>query len=136
MVLFQSLLLASLFCLVTSRSIVSAAENVEGNTTEAEKLQLTESVLKNPTAVSLDSISLFHFASSAESKPRNSSKCKVFPGDSAWPSKSVWDTFNALSGGALIETVPIGAVCYKNHVAYNATACEGVLAGWSDDVIQ
>ncbi|CAG8961274.1 hypothetical protein HYFRA_00013553, partial [Hymenoscyphus fraxineus] len=124
--------------LVDNSPIISlAAEYVEGNTTEAEKLQLTETSLENLTISSLSDPSLFHFAGSPiKQNLNNSRKCKVFPGDTSWPSKPTWETLNLLSGGALIETVPIGAVCYTNHSAYNATACTNLLANWYDDAIQ
>ncbi|CAG8971397.1 hypothetical protein HYALB_00006947 [Hymenoscyphus albidus] len=123
--------------LVDNSPIISlAAEYVEGNTTEAEKLQLTETVLETLTVSSLSGLSLFQFAGSSTGQNHtNSRKCKVFPGDTSWPSKPTWETLNLLSGGALIETVPIGAVCYTNQSAYNATACTNLLANWYDDAI-
>lgn len=62
--------------------------------------------------------------------------CKTYPGDELWPSASEWDVFDQLTGGALIKTVPIGAVCYVNHESYDAEKCQTVLDGWHDSKVQ
>lgn len=58
--------------------------------------------------------------------------CKVFPGDAAYPSRLIWAVLDLLTGGALIETVPIGAVCYPKSGVYNATKCADILAHWTE----
>jgi hypothetical protein len=63
-------------------------------------------------------------------------RCKTSPGDLLWPSKPIWTVFNILTGGALIETVPIGAVCYKNNKHYNAAKCANILAHWTESATQ
>ncbi|KAL5344380.1 hypothetical protein ACLOAV_010640 [Pseudogymnoascus australis] len=102
---------------------------------DAEKYQLTDAVLANLTELELTNISLFNFAGSDEaagSKRSLLKRCKTYPGDFLWPSKTIWKIFNILTGGALIETVPIGAVCYKNNVHYNAAKCADILAHWTE----
>jgi hypothetical protein len=94
---------------------------------KANTLQLTEAVLANLTAQNIAGISLFEF----DTKPNANAKCKLFPGDADWPSKPIWSIFNLLTGNALIETVPIGAVCYQNTGVYSASACTELLAGWT-----
>ena len=106
---------------------------------EAEKFQLTDAVLANLTELELSNVSLFNFASSDEvvgSKRSLLKRCKTSPGDLLWPSKTIWKVFNILTGGALIETVPIGAVCYKNNVHYNADKCADILAHWTESATQ
>lgn len=94
---------------------------------KAHSLQLTDAVLANLTAHKVPGISLFGF----KTKPTTSPKCKLFPGDADWPSKPIWSIFNLLTGNALIETIPIGAVCYQNSGYYDQAACTALLAGWT-----
>lgn len=106
---------------------------------EAEKYQLTDAVLANLTELELTNVSLFNFAGSDEaagSKRSLLKRCKTSPGDFLWPSRTIWKIFNILTGGALIETVPIGAVCYKNNVHYNAAKCADILAHWTESATQ
>ena len=58
--------------------------------------------------------------------------CKVFPGDSSWPSQTVWNKFNSTLGGALIKTVPLAAPCYNNWPQHNVAACQNVRDRWTD----
>lgn len=62
--------------------------------------------------------------------------CKTFPGDLLWPSKLVWKVFNLLTGGALIETIPIGAVCFKNNDHYDEAKCQDILDHWTESATQ
>ncbi len=68
--------------------------------------------------------------------PAGAKQCKVFPGDAAWPSDSVWASFNASVGGALIKTVPLAAPCYKNWPQYDAAKCAQIEANWHDPHLQ
>jgi hypothetical protein len=97
-------------------------------------LQLTDAVLANLTAHQLSGIELFGFGDqglSARAKPIPVGSCKVFPGDAAWPSRATWAVFNLLTGGALIKTVPIGAVCYPESGVYDAGKCANIIDKWS-----
>ncbi len=92
-------------------------------------------MLANLTAHQLTGIEFFGFGDaqglSASGKPTPVGSCKVFPGDAAWPSQLTWAVFNLLTGGALIKTVPIGAVCYPNSGVYDAQKCAAVIDKWS-----
>lgn len=57
-----------------------------------------------------------------------SSACRCFPGDTCWPSESVWSQFNKTVEGQLIRTVPLGTPCHAPN--YNATTCAVLKAGW------
>jgi hypothetical protein len=63
----------------------------------------------------------------------NFTTCKTFPGDTEWPGKSVWDDFNGLLGGSLIETVPIASLCYstKEWGPKNIARCNVVTSSFT-----
>ena len=105
--------------LVGSIAISAAAAAAEpvANTLQ---LPVTDAVLANLPAHQLPSISLFAF----DTQPAASdAACKIFPGDTDWPDDAVWALFDILTEGALIKTVPIGAVCYPTSGVYNTSAC-------------
>ncbi|KAL5119218.1 hypothetical protein ACEQ8H_002929 [Pleosporales sp. CAS-2024a] len=62
------------------------------------------------------------------------SRCKVYPGDAAWPSNEAWAQLNKLSGGRLIaDATPQAAVCYPDQPTYNATLCASyTVPEWQD----
>jgi hypothetical protein len=62
----------------------------------------------------------------------NARKCKIIPGDSAWPSLSSWSSLNSSISGRLVKTVPLGSPCYTADEA----ACEDVKARWSTPDLQ
>ncbi|KAK4207052.1 6-hydroxy-D-nicotine oxidase [Rhypophila decipiens] len=124
-------------------TVAPAAEPVDVPETEiplseAEVVQLTDSVIANLTEFQLSSVELFDFAPADENATNfekrffGQPKCKTFPGDFLWPSKLVWKVFDLLTGGALIETVPIGAVCFKTSGVYNAAKCQTLLDNWGN----
>lgn len=98
-----------------------------------DTFQLTDSVLANLTALKLTDIDLFKFGDAGESTRRGLGlpSCKVMPGDVLWPSKTAWKVLDVLTGGALIKTVPFGAVCYEGE-HYDAAACTRILGNWTD----
>jgi hypothetical protein len=76
--------------------------------------------------------SLFQSGSSNATKPANTtSRCKVYPGDSEWPSVDAWAQLNELTGGHLIaKPTPMAAVCYPGD-NYNGTKCsEYTVTAW------
>jgi len=81
---------------------------------------------------------LFSFGSGAPLNPDRlkSGACKVFPGDEAWPSPPIWDSFDNLLDGALIKTVPLAAVCYQNLGVYDAEKCAAVQEGFMNQYTQ
>lgn len=118
---------------------VAPAAEVVADETDPNVLQLTDAVLANLTAYELSDIELFHFDDSADlgiEKRTNKGDCKVYPGDWRWPSRLTWGVFNLLTGGALIETVPIGAVCYPNSGVYDAKKCSSIIEHWTESDTQ
>ncbi|KAK1754470.1 FAD-binding domain-containing protein [Echria macrotheca] len=89
-----------------------------------EDAQLTDSIASS-------NASLFGFDSNSTTA-KISPKCKVFPGDAAWPSQLVWNLFNVTLGGALIKTVPLAAPCYNNWPQHDAAQCQYVTNNWAD----
>ncbi|EAQ88599.1 hypothetical protein CHGG_05218 [Chaetomium globosum CBS 148.51] len=106
---------------------------------DPESRQLTDDVLANLTSHQLSDIELFLFddtdsEDAAQVSRRtwtNVGDCKTYPGDWKYPSRLTWGVFNLLTGGALIETVPIGAVCYPNSGVYDAAKCADILENWT-----
>jgi hypothetical protein len=90
---------------------------------------LTDAVLANLSKQDPSNASLFGFGSDVKAE---TPACKVFPGDARWPSKKLWDRFNATVGGALIQTVPLAAPCYNNWPERDPATCQYVTDHWSD----
>ncbi|KAL0936090.1 restculine oxidase [Colletotrichum truncatum] len=121
-------------------NVAPAAETINGDILKEESLQLTDAVLTNLTHLSLSNISLFDFDTTTNSKRRSDTarvfhKCKTYPGDVFWPSTTVWNVFNLLTGLALSETVPIGASCFDTFGTYNAARCEYITKEWANSSI-
>ncbi|KAK1585490.1 uncharacterized protein LY79DRAFT_581098 [Colletotrichum navitas] len=60
-------------------------------------------------------------------------RCKVIPGDDAWPGPDVWEQLNQTVGGRLIATVPQAAVCYPQGFADikpNQAECAELAKNW------
>lgn len=111
-------------------TVPPAGEVVEGT------FQLTDAVLEDLSKQELSNISLFQFPGEDSAKRSFFSGCKTYPGDFFWPSKLAWKVFNLLTGGALIETVPIGAVCYPDSEHYDVTKCNDVIENWTKSETQ
>ncbi|KAM0411509.1 hypothetical protein ACHAPD_009723 [Fusarium lateritium] len=97
-------------------------EAVEGKYLAEEKFQLTASSVGDLKDLESQHAPLFYPENESDRQilglhARN--KCKTFPGDSLWPSDSVWKLLDRITGGALIKTVPIGATCYNSFGVYN-----------------
>jgi hypothetical protein len=86
-----------------------------------EENELTDAAIANTDPV------LFNFGNNA-----GFSQCKAFPGDASWPSPATWDSLNQTLGGALIQTVPLAAPCYRNWPQYDAAACQYIREHWGD----
>ncbi|PYI06945.1 FAD-binding domain-containing protein [Aspergillus sclerotiicarbonarius CBS 121057] len=99
----------------------------------SETHQLTDGVLARLQSVLGNTTALFDFGSnaSAPSLPAPG-KCRLLPGDAAWPAPSTWSLFDQLLGGALIKTVPLAAACYPSWSEYNQTECQYVTDEWTD----
>lgn len=110
--------------LVTAQVVVSAVDVSRGETTPAlfnyEKIQLSDDRLGKESATFF---------------PRGS-ECKIFPGDTDWPSDETWSTLNDTLNGALLKPAPMASVCY-NNTAYNNfanSACEVISANWATNI--
>ncbi|KAF2848176.1 FAD-binding domain-containing protein [Plenodomus tracheiphilus IPT5] len=64
---------------------------------------------------------------------RNSTCCKVFPGDAKWPSQPEWDAFNQTVGGRLVATVPLGAPCHGS--SFDNATCAALKSEWQTEKI-
>ncbi|KAJ4269855.1 hypothetical protein NW762_001524 [Fusarium torreyae] len=95
------------------KSNVAPAAEVPSGTylNNFESIQLTKDVLANLTDLQLSDVSLFYFDDDSNPE-KQSSQCKVMPGDSLYPKDTVWNLLDILSDGALIKTVPLGSACY------------------------
>ncbi|KAK3314818.1 hypothetical protein B0H66DRAFT_535705 [Apodospora peruviana] len=96
-----------------------------------ETTQLTDAAIASTGASGKD---LFAFGTdSPVTALKPPAACKLFPGDSLWPAKPIWNLFNATLGGALIQTVPLAAPCYSNWPGVtNPAMCQYVTDHWSD----
>lgn len=119
-------------------TIAPAGEVVASVEDDVSRIQLTDAVLANLTALKLTNASLFDFG--GKDARRHSTNvtgtCKVFPGEAGYPAPPAWTVLDLLTGGGLIKTVPIGAICYRNTTAYNAVKCQDMLANWTKSETQ
>ncbi|RSL67956.1 hypothetical protein CEP54_003037 [Fusarium duplospermum] len=139
----RALALAASFGLVSAQTLKVDGEVVSANDVTVApaaeavggELQLTDSVLANLTELELDHIELFQFADESEALDKRAlsalAKCKSMPGDLLWPGKLVWKVFDLLTGGALIKTVPFGAVCFPGE-HYDADKCSRIVDNWTN----
>lgn len=87
----------------------------------------------DPTTLTTEEATLFNFSNPAI--PLKSLKCKVFPGDSTWPSDHEWDLLNTTTTGALIKTIPIGAPCFPGPL-YDVEKCKYIVSQWGNSSLQ
>ncbi|TGJ80340.1 hypothetical protein E0Z10_g8427 [Xylaria hypoxylon] len=129
--------LASAQTILNNGQVVAADENTVPVAAENvnNELVLTDDLLAQLSSLQLANVSLFNFPenlNSTNNKRALFPGCKTFPGDLLWPLQPVWKVFDLLTGGALIKTVPVGAVCYTNNEHYNANKCQQILDHWSE----
>ena len=75
---------------------------------------------------------LFSHGNNSTAPKNETSRCKVYPGDSAWPSEEAWSQLNELTGNRLLSRpTPLAAVCYPAHPAYDAEQCATYSATWT-----
>ncbi|KAF4909239.1 FAD-linked oxidoreductase ZEB1 [Colletotrichum fructicola] len=102
-----------------------------------ETSQLTDKVLANLTSYDIGDASVFDFGDEGDVTGKRAARsCKVFPGDSAWPSSATWSLFDLLTGSALVDGVPSAAVCYKDWPQYDEAKCAEVTAQWASPSYQ
>ncbi|CAG8961380.1 hypothetical protein HYFRA_00013327 [Hymenoscyphus fraxineus] len=96
-----------------------------------EEIQLQAQDL---STLSPEEASLVSFPDPSSSTNPKVRDCKVFPGDTDWPSENSWDVLNRTVGGALIRTVPLAASCYEG-ASYDKTQCDFITQNWQDSSI-
>lgn len=62
--------------------------------------------------LSTDAVSIPFLAFGDPTAVAAAAKCKVFPGDTAWPTEVEWTALNSTLGGVLLQPIPLGAVCH------------------------
>lgn len=108
-------------------TVLPAGEVVDGD------FVLTDTVMANLAAEGVSNISLFEFASGSPSQKRATmGRCKTAPGDALWPGKMIWGLLNLLTGGAIIQNVPLASVCYNSWGNYDADECARVTEQWDN----
>ncbi|KAJ7044439.1 hypothetical protein C8F04DRAFT_1174873 [Mycena alexandri] len=111
-----------LLLLLASQRLVSAVNFAW------EETQLTKDDIGTFTSIAFadtaPSIPVDNDINTATSSGR---ECKVGPWDAAWPTEAEWAAFSTSLDGALIKTVPQGAVCYPNDPHYDEAACAAVV---------
>lgn len=119
-----------------------ASEEVSGESVSgapwspAERVQLTDKAFEAIAEDLPDLFALWAF-DDGEGGALKSGDCRSFPGDDAWPSSDVWETFDKLLGeGALIPTVPLAAACYNSWGEYDEETCASVQENFSDPYLQ
>ncbi|KAI0011536.1 FAD-binding domain-containing protein [Xylariaceae sp. FL0662B] len=123
---------------INQQNIAPAVEEVASDAASSavdyftfEQSQLTTDVITNLTNYNLSDVALFDFDDADEAlRKRYIRICKTFPGDRNWPSNSLWNLFNILSGGALIKGVPPAAPCYSDWLGYDQDKCASITAQW------
>jgi hypothetical protein len=75
-----------------------------------------------------------HGGKSAPPRPHEDvARCKVYPGDKAWPKPGEWAQLNKTLGGALIKAVPQASVCYFNGTRqHDEAACTKLAGNWTN----
>ncbi|KAK1852051.1 FAD binding domain protein [Colletotrichum chrysophilum] len=129
---------------ISNDRIAPAAELIAANAAASgveyldfETSQLTDSVLANLTSYDIGNASVFDFGDEGDVTGKRAARsCKVFPGDSAWPSSATWSGFDLLTGSALLDSVPSAAVCYKDWPQYDEAKCAEVTAQWASPSYQ
>lgn len=102
----------------------------------AEVLQLSDAVISRIASDEATKDYARHFVfenSTIENVAQSLVSCKTFPGDLNWPTKLVWDIFDAFLGGALIPTVPIASSCYDTKWGKkDSTECASVVSNFTN----
>jgi hypothetical protein len=108
--------------------LIQSSVLVQGFNFLYEGIQLTDGDVRNYSRIA------FGVATSPPSVHTSSADCKVYPGDTKWPSDPEWKKFNDTLGGALIKGVPPSIVCYPQ--AYDAAQCAAVKAQYFNDIFR
>ncbi|KAJ6031367.1 FAD linked oxidase N-terminal [Penicillium herquei] len=95
---------------------------------KSETFQLTEKSLRSLKSSQKELFGFQGDNTSANADAR--AKCRLLPGDKAWPSESTWSELDSALGGALIKTVPLAASCYPSWPEYDSAKCTDVGDDW------
>lgn len=125
----SNLLKQLLMCPAANSSNTPAAQTFIPGFQGPAQYQFTQQQLEALKSQKLSNASNFEFGPTG--RTYSSGMCKPTPSDTDWPTTETWNTLNLLTGGSLISTVPIGAVCFQGE-HYNAARCAEVLDRWSD----
>ncbi|KAH8653105.1 hypothetical protein BGZ60DRAFT_387156 [Tricladium varicosporioides] len=90
-----------------------------------ESIQLTEAEAKANPSLSFGDTSLPIPAPSP-----NTTICKIYPGETLWPSPQAWALLNSTLSGALIQPLPLASACYPKW--FDATKCDYVKSNWGN----
>lgn len=121
---------------IAVRALAPAAETVSNRADlfPFERVQLTDVVVADVD------VSQFSFARDGIRGPgEEKKKCKTYPGDKEWPTKTDWELFGELLGGdALIRTVPEAGICYSwnGTVVENSSDCEALTGAWGNSTLR
>ncbi|KAL4801864.1 FAD binding domain-containing protein [Aspergillus unguis] len=113
----------ALLLLAAIATVAASTGHNDNGLFDYETVQLLPSDLHK---LSSSQAALFGFNSSG---PSNNS-CKVFPGDSAWPSDRTWALLDQLTG-SLIEGVPRAVTCYSGP-DYDPADCQYLTSQWTN----
>lgn len=142
---YSSPLLRNVFSVRRAATAMPANQTAAGVALfPSELLQLTddslESSLQNSGLYRYRDI--FDFDSSDGNRcklPASMSKCKLLPGDCAWPDEFVWTLFGRLLGDdTLVPIIPIAAPCYPKSEFdnYNAAECQSIVDSFNTSELQ
>ncbi|KAI1149475.1 hypothetical protein F4825DRAFT_51698 [Nemania diffusa] len=77
----------------------------------------------------------WHYGGSGNIFTKTTLQCRSIPGDSSWPSESIWADLNSTLHGRLIATVPIAAPCHTSvlgqpNALFNEDECAILRDNW------
>ncbi|KAI0181750.1 FAD-binding domain-containing protein [Hypoxylon sp. FL1284] len=129
---------------VTGQNVAPAVEEVQSDAALSgidyfpfESSQLTGNVIANLSSYNLSDVNLFDFSDeNATVGALGFRRCKTAPDDFLWPPRLVWDLFDFLLGGALIEGVPAAAPCYSDWPQYDKSKCDNITSEWQKPAYQ
>ncbi|KAI1087979.1 FAD-binding domain-containing protein [Rostrohypoxylon terebratum] len=98
----------------------------------SDSIRLTREDIGNFSAINFgDENTVSHYNN-------QTTECKVFPGDEAWPAPEEWARLNETLGGALLRPKPVAAACYQGP-DFDEAECTFLLTNtssshyWLDD---
>ena len=111
--------------------VASAVATPELFAFEKRQLQAQDLQGLSPTDAALFGIG----PDAAVQEVNQTSGCKVFPGDSAWPSPHAWDVLSQVTGNSLVASVPRASSCYDGP-RYDPKDCEYLTSNWTNSYFQ